>query len=314
MDQNRRAISNQKGSKEGLSPAIIVKVEDQDKFLKLKQNASERIDPLNNSAADIIKEPSSQPIFSLKNGGQAKVYYPRPPSQDRTMKRRTSKSLVRPNFVEHLKERGNENEAKSVFLAKENGFTFNDPSVNRLNLITENTNPNMITDYSINNTQHDDQKPISHYRTQPLLEDQTLTRLTPLQNNKSRDDGLRKTVDSQHEISYVEKIKAPEKGSEIQISNNFVVSPPVEVKRGRFTRKMRDCLKREDSSKNMLDELDEKNENQSLAELEVVPKKREPSKSPFDEFLETSIISYEKDSIARSRTRKEIEGNLNEMT
>lgn len=116
-------------------------------------------------------------------------------------------------------------------------------------------------------------------------------------NNKSIDDCLRKTVDSQNEISYPKK-----NGGEIQTSSDLVVSPPFEIKKVRFKRKLREgsvAIKREDSSKNLLDEeFGEKlNDNMSSAEPDLAAAK----------LLDVSMQEYENQSMIRSRTGKEIE-------
>jgi hypothetical protein len=104
------------------------------------------------------------------------------------------------------------------------------------------------------------------------------------------------------------KQKEPEKGP-IQISSNFAISPANDSKRGRFIRKIKEKMKREDSSKNIMEDVDEHKmeKYQSTDAAGYSPIKADRSKSPFDDLLETSLMSYEKDSIARLRNPKEIE-------
>jgi len=305
VDQHRRAVSNQKSSNHRLEDQKLIKLKNLGEEFPAFENGSFIENPKEKNAA----------VISLAGQGNPKVYMPRPPSGERNQKPR-SRSSSRPiDQKGHLKERT----SKFVNMKNLNNSDIvgshypRDSAVPRANLITtEQTQPNANTEYSYYTTEERDvTRGIAHYKTQPILEERDYDTVHQMQNNKSIDDGLRKTVDSQHEISYCDKARNNDKSHPIEISTNFVVSPPCDYKRGRFVRKLKEAtngIKREESSKNLLDEFAEKSIKYSSEEqTSVLPPKRDVSKSPFDDLLETSLRSYEQDSIVRSRTKKEIE-------
>ena len=242
---------------------------------------------------------NSSAIFILESAD--KQASPHPPATDQPERKARAKSNVRPRLKEiksksPLKILDRLNASDFIYQEYETNYYFvgsAGPSTRGQVLIEGFPKPSEADFTSHQTEERSSFKGIIHHKTQPQLEDRDHDKN---QNNKSVDTQLRQTVDSQHDISYVEK----------ENPKSFVISPPFERK-GKFTRKANNtAIKRDDSNKNILDEFADKSIKISTEEQHIT-RDRSVSKSPFDEIMETSLMSYEKDSMIQSRTNKEID-------